>query len=64
MAALHAKGGKWTYDLLNKWLTNPAAYVPGTRMIFPGIKDPKERADVIAYLRTLSHSPEPLPGKS
>ncbi len=62
-AALKGKGGKWTYEELNKWLTKPAAYAPGTRMTFVGIKDPKERADVIDYLRTLSHTPEPLPAK-
>jgi cytochrome c len=62
--ALHEKGGKWTYEELNKWLTKPAAYAPGTRMTFLGVKDPKERADIIDYLRTLAQSPEPLPGKS
>lgn len=59
--ALKGKGGKWTYEELDKWLTKPQAYAPGTRMIFVGIKDPKERADVIDYLRTLSQNPEPLP---
>jgi len=64
MKAKGSSGGKWTYDELSKWLTSPSTYSPGTRMIFPGIKDPKERADVIDYLHSLSHSPEPLPGKS
>jgi cytochrome c2 len=32
-------------------------------MVFPGIKDPKERADVIAFLRSLSPNPQPLPEK-
>lgn len=54
-------GGTWTYDNLNQWLTNPMALVPGTHMIFPGIKSEKERAEVVAYLRTLSDHPEPLP---
>jgi cytochrome c len=62
--ALKAKQGPWSFEELNKWLTKPAAYAPGTRMTFVGVKDPKERADIIDYLRTLSHSPEPLPGKS
>jgi cytochrome c len=61
--ALKSKGGKWTYEELNKWLTKPAAYAPGTRMTFVGIKDPKERADVIDYLRTLAATPDPLPAK-
>jgi cytochrome c len=58
--ALKGKPGPWTFDELNAWLTKPSAYAPGTRMIFPGIKDPKERADVIDYLRTLSANPEPV----
>jgi cytochrome c len=59
--ALKAKQGPWTYDALFVWLTKPDAYAPGTRMAFPGIKNEKLRLDVIAYLRTLSHNPEPLP---
>ena len=62
-AGLKAKQGPWTYDELSQWLKKPAAYAPGTRMTFVGIEDPKQRADVIAYLRTLSPNPEPLPGK-
>lgn len=57
------EGQKWTYEELDKWLTKPAAYAPGTRMTFAGVKDPKERADIIDYLRTLAKTPEPLPTK-
>jgi len=60
-AALKAKGGKWTFEALDKWLTNPRADVPGTSMTFAGIPKEKQRADVIAYLNTLSKNPEPLP---
>ena len=60
-AALKAKGGKWTYEDLDKWLAKPAAFAPGTKMTFAGVPDPKVRADLIAYLRTLSGNPEPLP---
>ena len=59
--AMKAKQGPWTYDELFAWLTKPDAYAPGTRMAFPGIKNEKLRLDVIAYLRTLSHDPAPLP---
>jgi cytochrome c len=59
--ALKAKGGKWTFAALNKWLTNPRADVPGTAMTFAGISNEKQRADVIAYLDTLSKNPVPLP---
>ena len=55
------RGEILTYDELFAWLTKPDAYAPGTRMAFPGIKNEKLRLDVIAYLRTLSHTPEPLP---
>jgi cytochrome c len=60
-AALKAKTGPWTFDELNKWLTKPAAYAPGTKMTYAGLPDEKKRADIIDYLRTLSPSPLPLP---
>jgi cytochrome c len=59
--AMAGKGGSWNYDDLNAFLANPKAFVPGTKMAFAGIKSPKERADLIAYLRSLSDSPKPLP---
>jgi cytochrome c len=60
-AAMKSKGGTWTYDDLNKFIANPKGFVPGTAMGFAGISKDSERADVIAYLRTLSDSPPPLP---
>jgi cytochrome c len=60
-AAMKAKGGKWTFDELNKFLANPKGYIPGTAMGFAGLPKDSERADVIDYLRTLSDKPEPLP---
>jgi cytochrome c len=60
-AAMKAKGGTWTYDELNKFLANPKGYIPGTAMGFAGIPKDSERADVIAYLRTLADNPAPLP---
>lgn len=62
-AALKSKQGPWTFAALDTWLTKPAAYAPGTKMTFAGVSNPKERADVIDYLRTLSKTPEPIPGK-
>src|SRR5581483_711643 len=59
--ALKAHEGDWTFDKLDAWLTNPAAFAPGTMMAFPGIPDAKKRADVIAYLNSNSDSPLPLP---
>ena len=63
-AAMKAKGGTWTYDDLNKFITNPKGFIPGTAMGFAGIQKDSERADVIAYLRTLSDKPVPLPTAS
>jgi cytochrome c len=60
-AAMKAKGGTWTYDDLNQFINNPKGFVPGTAMGFAGIQKDSERADVIAYLHTLSDSPVPLP---
>lgn len=60
-AALKGKGGNWTFDDLNKFLANPKAFVPGTAMGFAGIQKDSERADVIAYLNSLSEKPAPLP---
>jgi cytochrome c len=60
-AALKAKGGTWDFESLNKFIANPKGYVPGTAMGFAGIQKDSERADVIAYLNSLSDSPKPLP---
>jgi len=55
------KGKPWTFAALDDWLANPAKYAPGTHMTFAGIPQPQLRADVIAYLDTLSKTPVPLP---
>lgn len=60
-AALKAKGGTWTYDDLSKFIASPKGFVPGTAMSFAGIQKDSERADVIAYLRSLADTPAPLP---
>ena len=63
-AAMKAKGGTWTYDDLSKFIASPKGFVPGTAMGFAGIQKDSERADVIAYLRSLADSPAPLPTAS
>jgi cytochrome c len=60
-AAMKAKGGEWTYEDLNQFITNPKGFVPGTAMGFAGIQKDSERADVIDYLHTLADTPVPLP---
>src|SRR3990167_6214016 len=60
-SAMEGKGGDWSLDDLNVYLYSPRDFVPGTKMSFAGIKDDKERADLIAYLMKESDSPMPLP---
>ncbi|MEI9415765.1 c-type cytochrome [Mesorhizobium sp. Cs1321R2N1] len=58
-----SKGGseKWTYDNINHFITSPKKFVKGTAMGFAGLPKEEDRANVIAYLRTLSDNPKPLP---
>ena len=60
-SALKSKEGIWDYGALNAFLHKPRAYVSGTKMAFAGLEKAKDRADLIAYLRTLSDMPFPLP---
>lgn len=60
-AAMKEKGGTWTIEDLNAFLANPKAFVPGTAMAFAGIPKESERADLLAYLNSLSPDPKPLP---
>lgn len=59
--AMKKKGGNWTLDELNAFITNPKAYVPGTKMGYAGEESPEKRADIVDYVHTLSDSPQPLP---
>jgi cytochrome c len=54
-------GATWTYEDLDKFLTNPKAYVPGTKMGFAGLAKPDDRAAVIMYLRSMAATPMPMP---
>ncbi|ROT62388.1 cytochrome c [Penaeus vannamei] len=45
-----SKGITWASDTLDIYLTNPKKYIPGTKMVFAGLKKKGERADLIAYL--------------
>src|SRR5690625_308833 len=51
----------WTYEALNAFLASPQEAIPGTRMAFGGIRNVEDRANLIAWLRTLDNEPEPLP---
>jgi cytochrome c len=59
--SLKAVGGNWTWEALNTMVSNPKKEASGTKMTFPGEKDPQKRADILAYLQTLSDSPVPFP---
>ncbi len=51
----------WDYEHLDYFIEAPKAHVPGTAMGFAGLQDPKDRADLIGYLRSLAPNPAPLP---
>ncbi|MEQ1618673.1 MAG: cytochrome c family protein [Terricaulis sp.] len=53
--------GSWDYLHLNDFLRSPAAFVPGTRMTFAGVRNDQDRVALIAYLRSISPNQVPLP---
>ncbi len=57
---MSAQEGEWTYQALNSYLASPYLYMPGARM-FTRVENEERRAAIIAYLRTLSDDPKPLP---
>jgi cytochrome c len=61
MKEKHDEGQTWTFEYLDEYLFAPRTVIPGTAMTFAGLKRDDERTNVIAYLRTLSASPVPLP---
>jgi len=52
---------KWTFENLNVFVHDPKSFAPQTKMTFSGVKPDAQRADVLAFLRTLSDSPQPFP---
>jgi cytochrome c len=59
--ALRSMGGQWTYQELDHFLAGPSRAVPGTKMAFAGIRNPRERAQLIAFLATIGASKPPYP---
>jgi len=49
----------WNEATLDRWLANPEQFVGGTSMTFPGLRESKDRQDVIAYLRAVSEGKAP-----
>lgn len=59
---LVAVGGNWDYETLDRWLASPRAVAAGTKMSFPGLSDPQERANVILFMRENGGGPDlPVP---
>ena len=61
MARMGDDGLIWTAKTLDAYIENPRALVSKTRMSFRGLKDPDDRADLLAYLRTFSDNPADIP---
>ena len=61
--ALKQSGIVWSRETLDKFLENPRKDVPGTAMTYAGIKDARERADVIAYLERANADKTECPAK-
>jgi len=60
-AAVAGHAGNWTYQELDRYLTSPAREIPGNKMAFNGIRNPKDRANLLAYLGTLGAARAPYP---
>ncbi len=59
--AMGAYGEPWTYEALYRFLENPRSYLEGTKMAFAGLNRRNDRIAILAYLRSLSDAPAPLP---
>lgn len=61
--AMQNMEGSWGYAQLNKFLYKPKSYVEGTKMNYIGMKNPEDRAAIVAWLRTMASSPAALPSE-
>jgi cytochrome c len=61
MKTFGENGGTWDYAALDGFLADPKGEISGTKMSFAGLKKEKDRAAILAYLRTLAAEPVPLP---
>lgn len=60
--ALASSDGRWTYESLDRFLTSPSRAVAGTKMAFAGLRNPRDRAHLIAYLAQMTPGAPPFPG--
>jgi cytochrome c len=51
---MKALGVTWDADKINTWITKPSAMVPGTKMTYAGMENPKDRIDLVAYLKVVT----------
>ena len=59
--AIAGHAGAWTYQELDRYLASPARAIPGNKMAFNGVRNPKDRANLLAYLGTLGARRVPYP---
>lgn len=59
--ALKGQKGPWTFDKMAAYLNDPRTAIPGNQMAFAGVKNNADLADLLAFLRSLSDAPIPLP---
>ncbi|MEO8938681.1 MAG: cytochrome c family protein [Burkholderiaceae bacterium] len=57
-AAMKSSHLVWNEKTLDRFLTSPLKMVPGTAMTYDGVSDPRDRADLIAYLKSVDRTPE------
>src|SRR6266487_1789911 len=65
--ALKSAGIIWNDDTLNEWIKDPQHFIPGNTMTFPGIKEPRQRADLLAFLKDATqpgHAPKTAQGSN
>lgn len=60
-SAMTSQPGAWTYESLDRFLAGPARTMPGTKMAFAGIRNPADRASLLAWLGTLNATPAAFP---
>jgi cytochrome c len=59
--AMKGHSGNWSWEELAKYLHDPSGAIPGNKMLFPGVKDNADLADLLAHMRRLGDTPAPLP---
>jgi cytochrome c len=59
--ALKSSGLVWNNQTLDQWIENPQLLIPGNQMTFPGIKDLRQRADLLAFLKNATQPGHAVP---